>query len=1236
MDLPILLAALSGAGSSEPYPQGDLQVGPAVSTFDFFASLEHITLPVESIGEYLTTGVDSSGRVEIATTRKLQFADGQTLTAGTKGTLLITDATTGVQYVKLEARYSGWSLLFAMLRCVVGLGPQDMQVSRDYLGPNIEYVSMARLGADFTSVASAGLRLLQSVLHPTFRLGSAVIEKLSTGIENPAIAVLEVALTVLDRARGAALSPEDSDIVQLSLGLIGSVMALPGPSHPLFLRNSSFFGGSSKRRSIAADLIHQDSSGRSDHVVILSIIRLISSIVVGASAESGSSNDGLVRSALHLAFDSIWMMISGWRFRDVAEKYLIVSLLSSAFASVLRHPLVPGQNASQAASYLIEVFVNSSSTMVYRPISDTVVHGTALAEQLLAKDCRADATAVIESMENTLGMLTSLLRISYAMKTSSRALPKSLLSSPVVNPSGKKIQLVDHLFELATYPSLPASTRLAVLRLLRAYLEVTAQDEHRPSLAALLSNANDSCRALETLATAGETDTIKAVTWNLLASIISTQPGCAFACIGSTATELSGPLLKAVERVISFDEIIGSSPQVLSASLGYCVAVLLSPSSTDALKALRAHPDFWTAVFELSTRTVPSPPTFALSMHADDFSARIEVYTYTVQAKANATSLLAAELALIAEGDEEERSQVKDQVVGLFKSGASLTEASTSAIHNSCYPGLHEEQQRRLLDLHIDLPALKTIALPVEREFGRTYLYDGDAIVARNDVAQATINLALDLLNLNWSMIDADVALTKAFRALAETASVWTEDDPMTSAPALKASVAISALLAEEDRGGDVMLAIQVERLDILVILLEMACAESAESDSEQLTEVCSNTRRILENPSFPPMASLRHSELPALHKPILRILFLVLQALFRSKAQATNIDSTITAATSFTLQAANVVLDELIRRPNAPESLAYDLGSIVGVLCEVATAPNAEVWLERVVETNFIVQGQEIIRRCRIANDSVPPQVASVLLLHLALASNPAFAEKIAMSNILPAYAHSAIAVEAEKGSIVAPPLSQSPNSVHGTWCGILIVIKALLSSLTPARAANFARNEVMPFIKVCRTQLLKALQWNGEAQLSKPALDELELVIDVYNGVAASLGDMREELLEDLMEHLLALLKSIRFALSHPRLLSTLFTPSSEEERTALEAEFEAMDGVKDQDELLDFKRAPIVAGRTLVIMGVARSAVLTLISLTRAWDAVRGDDETHLAKVLETEVSTAITGSETRGQY
>ncbi|WVW79510.1 hypothetical protein I302_101479 [Kwoniella bestiolae CBS 10118] len=1209
-----VLSSLVGSGSPDTSSDA-FGTDPAAQVQHYFTNLPTVTHTVDpSWCKYI--GKDENGKEVVEAVKTLILPGGASIPRGSRGFILPTASSSQAMWT--NQIISGWPLLLEILQAAIGLKSAEERASTNSANPpDSVYLSVRDLDIqlDTSEILGAGINFLHSVLQSSSYVKATVLTHLNP--DDPLTSgqtLLHLALTVLQHSRNNELT-FDSSVVPNAIDIIQSLITSPESNVWPALRASGFFDVTGKKRGSVIALIQADSV-KGEHILTAAVLRLAHTLVINAD-HVPDSDVVILRSAIHLVFADIWNNFSAWRYKDVAKKYELSSLLVGIFDTVLSHPLSSdGSGPTPAAQVLIDLFISSTSPLTYRPLVDAITQASHLIPRLIGFRRHIDAELVVGCLDETLSFLGTLLRVSSMIGTSATALPASLLALPVAVPSADKVQLVDALFEIAFSPSAQTSNILNILKTLRVYLEIIGQDHHKPSLASMLRSPTKTCENLTDLATRTDDLDVRAAVWDLLSTMVSTQPGCVQACIGSVNGEgYEGTLKSAVEEITSWETTFREAPHTLSAVLNYLQSIMRAAGADKAISHLRKNSEFWQAIFDLSTRIVPAPPSFSLSMHSEDFTSRIQRYAYSVQAKANATSLLSAELSYALNNDDEEdnESKARTLVLSLFRNNSALQEASLMSCHNSCVPELHEEQSKKFVASGGVLGRLRTITLASEREYGRAYLYDGSVIVQGSATQQSTVNLALDLLNLNWSMLDADISLTRSFRQLAESISPWTEGDNLAINAALKAAVAIAETVAEEYRGGDVMLAIQVERLSILAVILETALnIEDQQPDADLARQLSTSMAMIVNSQSFPPVVSLRHSELPSIHQPVLRILYLLLQAMSMSDITTTNVtsrESLVDAATIFALESADIVFDSIIR--GHQPAFVGDLSMIIGVLCELsklATTNGNVLWLDKVQGFNLIGRSLEVLVRTKISNDQLPLHISSILLLHLALASNPLTAEKLAISGTLAAYSDNSIVVQAEHGKI-AIPTSSNGNSTHDNWCAMLLVVKALLFTLPDT--TSFVRTDVIPFIRVVNQQLLRSMKWDGESVLSLPALNELELVTDIFYGLVNSLNS-NNVILEDYSVHAIGLLRNIRYALSHPRLLSTLLIPSTEDERIDLDKELEL---VEQQDSnglnLSDQDKTPILASRSSGLLRVVRTILSTLIGVTKAWEVLKDDD-------------------------
>ncbi|WWD21286.1 hypothetical protein CI109_105770 [Kwoniella shandongensis] len=1225
-----VLSSLGGSDSSDASSSEIFGTDPVAQVHHYFSNLPSVTHTVEP-GWCRYIGKDEQGKEVVEAVCTLVLPGGASVPRGSKGFIVKTDGSTS-QVMWTNQIVSGWTLLLEILQAAAGIRAADERTPKSAAyPPDSVYLSVRDLDMqlDTAEILAAGIKYLRSVLHSSPYIKATILTDLSPDNHlSSGQTLLHLALTVLNHSRLPELAM-DPTVVSDAVDIVQALITAPSSNIWPGLRSSGFFDPSGKRRGSVAALIQADSV-RGEHALTTAVLRLVLTLVNNAH-HVPESDSIILKSALHLVFADIWNNFSAWRYKDVARKYELSSLVVDIFDTVLRHPLTPdGSSPATTAQVLIDLFITATSPLTYRPLVEAITQSGSLIPRLIGSRRHGDAELVVKCLDESVSFLGTLFRVSSLVGCSANTLPKSLLVIPISVSTGDKIQFIDNLFDVAFAPAAQTSNILNIFKTLRVYLEVIGTDQHRPSLASMLRSPTRTFESLTEVAVKTDDLDVKAEAWHLLATIVATQPGCVQACVGSTTeTEIQGTLKSAIGEIATWELVFRDAPHVLAAALNYVQSVMRVAGADKAIAILRKDNSFWQSVFDLSIQIVPAAPSFSLSIHADDFQGRIQRYAYAVQAKANAASLLAAELTYAMENDDEAQPETKARqlVLSLFRNNSALQEAVLMATHTSCLPELHEEQGKKVKASGGTLQALRTISLPAEREYGRTYLYDGNVTVQESISQQASVNLAMDMLNLNWSMLDADIALTRSFRVLAESVAGWTEGDGLAMSAALRAGVAIAETIAEEYREGDVMLAIQVERLSILAVVLETALdTEDHTPNAELVQQLAISISTIIASRTFPPILSLRHPELPAIHQPVLRILYLLLQVFSITEPASSNIvvrESLIDAGTSFAFESADIVL-ESVSRGEKP-AFAGDLSMVVGVLCEISKLTTmTTAWMEKVQGVSLITRSLDVLVRARVEKDQAPLHLSSILLLHLALASNPSSAEKVAISGILPAYSDNAIVVEAEHGRIDSP--ASTGHTVHDAWCGMLLVIKALLSTLPDT--ATFTRTDVIPFIRVSNAQMLRAMSWGGESPLTAPGVMELELVVDVFYGVACALGPGS---LADYSTPALQLLKGIRYAFSHPRLLSTLFVPSSEEERATLEGELELIEGEKEVD-LLDPQRTPILAERVTALLRIARTVILTLTVLTRSWDVVREDVDPDRAKdyILESDHTSSDSSS------
>ncbi|CAK9779935.1 hypothetical protein CC85DRAFT_277998 [Cutaneotrichosporon oleaginosum] len=1181
-----VLAALTGVSSDGEIVLHDSTTHTITDVYQYFSNLPFVTFIAPPGTFDIDRHDDGYHTVEAAC--DLELPGGNIISRRTRG---IVRSSPDDDNTVISWRFGqpAWPLLLAILCGAAGIGHKVS--SR----PGVRRINLEEMGVqgDLTEILRSGLKFLRCVFRST-----EAAAHLAAGQSGAfGRSVLELALNVASRRED-----EDAIAARFAIDILESLLLTGNSDIWQHFRGSGFFDSASRRQGSVAELV-RDEATRGEHGLTITLLRLVRSLT---AANAGDSL--VVRSAIKLVYGEVWGQFSGWRYKDVSKRYEIAALLFAIFDSVLSHPLgADASSPSPAAAFLIEVLVKTASPLTYKPLVDVLTQSSQLVTKLIQSRRWSDASAVSVTFDNAASLLATLVRLAPSLNVATTALPYSIFASTVVLPGGHRIQLADRLFDLITDPAMQTTSLRLVLRLVRVYLLTTHTGTQRPSLAGMLRRANVSIEKLADLAFSSAAEDVKPDAWALLGTIIRTQPGCAAFCIGPKNDALAGPLKMAVEEVAGWKTLMNGAPSALAAVLGYLQAVLDSPSASNGVAALRKVDAFWQAVYEVSIRNVAKPSSLA-----EDIAQRVQDYAYAVQSKANASGLLAAELALVFEAEGPE-TKALSLVLSLFRNTSALEDVATGAVRTTCDPALHANEAAALEEDDIQVVRQRTICLPEERVYGVQYLYDGPLVMLNDHQKQVAVNRSLAVLNLNWSQLDADIAFTKAWRLLAEIASEWTQGDGLCAKASLRAAAVVSHELADEDRGGDVMLAIQTERLAILAVLLEVALAPETEAtEPDVVKELARSVRRIVETPLFNPLVSLRHPELLPIHRPVLRVLLSLSQA--KTGAAQDDVSEVLfDSGASFALDAADCILDWIVRGRPAAEA---DLGLVVALLCQMERAPLG-VWLDKLMQVNLIPRSLELIVRTSPVDGVLPPHFHTILLLHLAISTKTPTAEKLAVSGILQAYSDNVVAVAAEAASIDP----SKDESLHRAWCGMLLTVKALLGSL----GGSFARSDVVPWVRVVLPQMLRALEWH-EAPLSRPLLTEMRLVADIFYCLADTPGT---GLLDDFAPAALSLLRGVGYALSHPHRFAILVVPESEEEHAALEKELEAIEKQKDDVNLVD-SRTPVVAAATSGLVDATRSVLAALVRFTRAFPLLSGDVEPQPELLLRDEDDAMVSAS------
>ncbi|BGP14773.1 hypothetical protein JCM10213_004289 [Rhodosporidiobolus nylandii] len=638
-------------------------------------------------------------------------------------------------------------------------------------------------------------------------------------------------------------------------------------------------------------------------------------------------------------------------------------------------------------------------------------------------------------------------------------------------------------------------------------------------------------------------------------------------------------------------------------------------------------------------------------------------YCHRVVAKAHAVRILALDMqAALSKAKPEEATSVK-AFLTTFRDAKRLTSALSSASATSCAPDLHQGIYTLIRSTfpELDLDALRhpasTHPLDEAREFGAGYLYslallrrkldgfhaDPNGMVGQesfDDVVEQTARL-----NLNFSLIEAQVLDTRSWRQVLEIALPLVKKDAAAAGAALGPAGVVAQEVAQENRAGAVMTTVQAERLSILLTLVQLVEAAPADKGKTALVDLVSNLSAIFSSEALEPLESVARRAIPAFHATLFRITFFAVRQLNSSLATDASSSSLsaehsarVTAATDAILRLMLTATRDLLvlARASKDAELEQDIALAVAVVSQLLRspfAPAAPIWLAHVSALDLHRAAFEVLVYMEQLEPGRPLYAQHVLDLCLAIAtSSPRAAEQLALDGVMTALTNNALTAAAEVGAIaLVSPVDGSRTPQHELWTSMLALVVALIAAL--GDSTRFVEQDVTGFVRLYGAQIVLALSWTSDMPVTAAGLEELAATVALMHGVARSStssavsppgGSSNSPVVavaSVFVEQSLHLLQHLVYALLHPNHLAALIEGLTPEERGWLEKEASET----------STEQKPVAGAVTLKMVELARDVVGGLVAFSDAWTVLLKEPEEWRADRAVVLPTATVTASE-----
>ncbi|KIY52286.1 hypothetical protein FISHEDRAFT_69977 [Fistulina hepatica ATCC 64428] len=567
----------------------------------------------------------------------------------------------------------------------------------------------------------------------------------------------------------------------------------------------------------------------------------------------------------------------------------------------------------------------------------------------------------------------------------------------------------------------------------------------------------------------------------------------------------------------------------------------------------------------------------------------------------------------------------------VFSSREKLTRLISHASKSSYDPALYDKVMERLQRLYPDvtLEQLRSQEPLDMRNPGDFFTFSPVHLRHRLRAAQrveademmdtsGNVDFDVRTINMNLSLAHAESWTITSWQFLLRQAVPYLRGNTVACPVLLDAAVSLSKDIASETRTGDMMATIHGQRLTLLLCLVELVWFSASYRDPElsAFGNLAENLHGIIINEP----QTLANSFLGTLTIPFHQVL---LQLVYFCAKQGRNIakvtpkiPTTLRLQLSSLLSASlNMVIDALrilfvAARTKVDVDLDRDMELLVAVFGQCThpeVSPSSTMWLARCQEAGIIQASLQLFSQTDLTGLSNlalltalkrPLYVSHILSFHMALASIPAAAEKLASDGLLTAYSNNSIspALNANLIDVDLPELPGLISPVHRTYCAMLSVVSGILSAL--GRHVHYIDVEATSFLHLCGPQIGRVLSWTVGDSLSFPFVEEMEQVITLFGVIANSIPSTggsnlgSEKVLQQFIGPALFLLQQLNYALLHPHQLFSLFQPVTPSERLRYE-----------QDASLEISKREVLTQLLSRLLKLLCNIELTLVTISKA---------------------------------
>ncbi|KAF9075043.1 nucleoporin subcomplex protein binding to Pom34-domain-containing protein [Rhodocollybia butyracea] len=1164
--------------------------------------------------------IESSSTTGVTYTnlRPISLPGGSILPAGSKGRLLNGDGSDFL-IVVWQHEHSGWKLLLEVLteyaftlRSGSNRGFKSSAFGKD--------IGFEMDGETDESLVTSILDLIRSVIQDNPVQGERLMRSLETLDVEPADTsstlpsapdLVQLTTSILEEA---LTRYNTHSKVYPASRLITSAITIPSYSIRvwIYIRSTTALFGSDKHPGFtSAALAAERVTGH--YTMTLALLKLVeqlceeaSLLLVSEDVQVRKLKDEVLLRAARFVHTEVWLEHLGWKYAQLGDRFEIGKRISSFYLKVLQYtpPVVAESPFSKLSNTILDLLLFKASVLAINPLMSCISSGTQMLQSLYGSRRFGDARRLIFLLESHLHLIRLVLQRKCISELAHQpCLLEQALCAQITggaashDPYRSKVNPID---ALAFYVKerdagqIVPHEAISVLSILCSSLSMT-----RTSTSTLVGHLSDPegvvASFVRVVQHPYEDLSLRYATWHFIAIAMDKEPALArlfvsgqFRAFPATveASDIANAVEVARDALTNWEQLWESNPQLLACVLRFLMVVWRHGlEHVSVLENVRQDTDVWRQFTSLACSELGPIPDFETESYTfvdgkkrSNMHEAVAEHCYRMDAKSCALHVVGLDIGIHRQTHQptDPKPLSYRTMEPRFRSLDELTDLISEAT-----PSSYLETQ-----------------IPVEeREFGDDFSFSTALLRSRlrgrrvDDIMVQRIDAVerqLSSINLNLSLTQAQIGFVGAWRFILHQVIPYLSIDTVQRPILLSLGATVSFDIMKENRSGDMVSTIHSTRIALLVSILELAWFSNSEQTTEvqPFIELVDNIRAIVLNEHQPPLKSIQGSFSIPFHRPLLQLLYFCVKnarsLTRRPKAlnaeQRLKVSALVDATLGFVVDALRLTF--MTARVKADIDLDKDMELLVAVFEQCTRLdinPSSSVWLARAQEMDIMKASLDLYAHIDLVGISDLPFLSStkrplyaphLLTFHMALASVPSAAERLASEGLLSAYCSNSVSKAAIAGLIdeVIPELPGQRSPAHYVYCSMLSIVSATIMAM--GRNNRYFDAEASGFVQLYGDQVARALSWTIGDSITLPLLEEMDQVVNVFNALARNAPpaldtqSVVENVLRVFSPLALRLLQQLNYAIAHPNHLASLFEPVTDDERTLVEKDASTAD--------------------------------------------------------------------------